>query len=248
MPNPDYEALGSKYQTPQTVAAEHGRSHKGLGIALSVLLVLALGGGAAFFLHSRLSSGSQAGEAQSAGASSASGTSQDTGQTSEGDEHVQDDSSAEVATSDVAASDADANGSSIVGHWVGELRGKSSDETYCYGAQVQPLVLDIKSEEGTGKVKADITVCYHNHAMGDNDIDSDPADVYLTFEDVTLTNYGGNMEYHADVSGANQDGQLSLVFHIKGSAMQAEVDETWVDPVDGDTEFEYRDKFDMRLG
>ena len=100
---------------------------------------------------------------------------------------------------------------------------------------------------GDNKIKADITVCYHNHAMGENDIDSDPGDTAVTFPDVTLTNYGGNMEYHGDISSVNQDGSVVVVFHVKGSVLTAEVTQSWVDPADGKTKYEYRDGFDMKL-
>lgn len=239
-PTPDYEALGASYQTPQTVAADSRRGRRGIGGVLALLTVLIMLGAGAFFLRGvwmpLLSGG--ANQESPAQATLAEPTTNDDGTAS------QTNASDQVAGTESASAPSD---SDMVGTWIGELRGKSTSKSYCYGAQVQPLVLNVKSEDGAGKIKADITVCYHNHAMGENDIDSDPNDTAVTFSDVTLTNYGGNMEYHGDVSSINQDGSVAVVFHVKGSVLNAEVRQSWVDPTDGKTKFECLDAFNMKL-
>lgn len=138
---------------------------------------------------------------------------------------------------------------SLVGMWVGTLGSKRAAGAYCYGAQLIPLTLNVKSVDEAGKMKADITLCYHNHAIGDNEIDSDPGDTALTFSDVTIANYGGNIEYHGDISTVNREGSVAVVFHVRGSYLTATVTQTWVDPDPNEKQatYEYTDNFDLYL-
>ena len=166
---------------------------------------------------------------QEASSSTASGTATSTSSTSSGSSAAasmaataSSSSSSAAATSQATSvassatrvsSLADLDSQDYVGTWAGELDSTRSDGSgRCYGAQENPLQIEIKSIDSTGRMKLDVTVLYHGHKPGESlsDVDEHAGDVVQEFLDLTATFADGSFLATIDESDTLAAGMLEI--------------------------------------
>lgn len=215
-PGAEYDSLGSGYQTPETVVpggadsperAEEdyrrakrelkqarkraGKSNapKVVAIIVAIAVVGCASAAGAYYVANGNSFQPRA-EAESATSDGGASPQQESAPAAT--EANANASNGSAATTSAEANETDA----LVGTWTGTLEAADAAGLMdCYGSQSKPPVLTVKSVDSSGKVTADLKVCYHAHESSDNAIDSSPNDTYLEADNIVMTMAGKRFSY-----------------------------------------------------
>ena len=96
-----------------------------------------------------------------------------------------------------------------IGEWTGELDSTSTgfgSSQRCYGAEEEPMVLDIQSISNSGRVTASVTLLYHGHEgiRTSSEVATMTGDAVITLENLTSTFSTSGFSFSAAVAGEDE--------------------------------------------